>query len=235
MDTTENKSNKIKMIAGVVVLILIAVGGYMYFSKMKEGPKPEVVVTAEPVATVNGVNITKEAFDAQLATSITALKAQGVDLSASTTEAQVRTQVLNDLINTELVNQGIVAAKITATPQEVETQFQTLVTQLGGTAKLQEELTKAGLTEAKLKENIAKQLTVQKYLAANIDATSATVTDAEIKKYYDDNTKGKKDVPALKDVKEQIRQTLLQPKQQVLINAFLQVLRGKATVTTNLK
>jgi hypothetical protein len=235
MDTTEKKSSKMKIIVGLIVVALIALGGYMYFSKMKVETKSDLVTTVEPVATVNGVNITQEAFDSQLAASITALKAQGVDLSASTTDAQLRVQVLNDLINTELVNQGIKATNTGATAQEIEAQFQALVTQLGGTAKLQEELTKAQLTEAKLRENITRQLTVQKYLSANVNVASTTVTDAEIKKFYDDNTKGQTGVPALKDVKEQIRQQLLQQKQQVLINAFLETLRAKAKIETKLK
>ncbi len=235
MDTTEKKSSKMKIIVALIVVVLIAAGAYMYFSKMKDGTKSDLVTAVEPVATVNGVDITQEAYDTQLAASITALKSQGVDLSASSTEAQLRVQVLNDLINTELVNQQIKATNTVATGAEIEAQFQALVTQLGGAAKLQEELTKAQLTEAKLRENITRQLTIQKYLSANVNTSGVAVTDAEIKKFYDDNTKGQTGVPALKDVQEQIKQQLIQQKQQVLINAFLDTLRAKATIETKLK
>lgn len=239
-----------KVIGGVLALAIVAIGGYMVLGK-KSGVATStqpVATTVETVANVNGVEITKTEFDTQLAASITALKNQGVDTSASTTVQAIRTQVVNDLINNELVNQGVKAAGIAATQQEVDAQFQAIVTQLGGADKLAEQLKAAGLTESKLKENIGKQIAAQKFLLANINASSTAVTDSEIKKFYDDAVKAQTEankklpkgeepqpIPALKDVKAQIQQQLVGQKQQTQAAAFVQTLRAKAKVETTLK
>ncbi len=239
-----------KVIGGVLALAIVAIGGYMVLGKKNSGSATTqpVAATVETVAKVNGVAITQSEFDSQLAASITALKNQGVDTSASSSVQAIRTQVVNDLINNELVNQGVKAAGITATQQEVEAQFQAILTQLGGVDKLSEQLKAAGLTEAKLKENITKQIAAQKFLLANINASSTVVTDAEIKKFYDDavkaqteaNKKLPKDqkpqpIPALKDVRAQIEQQLVGQKQQTQAAAFVQALRAKAQIETTLK
>lgn len=218
---------------GAFVLVVLALGGYMIFGKKKTS---EPVVTVSPtVATVNGVNITEDQFNSQLATSIAALKAQNQDVTSPDKLSQIRTQVLNDLVNNELVNQGIVQAGITVAPADVDAQYSALVTQVGGADKMLAQLAQASTTEAAVRANIAKQLAVQAYLVKNVDVSKVTVTDAEIAKFYKDNTTGQTNVPALKDVSAQIKQQLLANKQQELVLAFISTLRAKAQVQTSLK
>ncbi len=238
-----------KVVGGVLALAIVAVGGYMVLGKKNGDVTAQpVATTVEAVAKVNGVDITQTDFDSQLAASITALKNQGVDVSASTTVETVRQQVLNDLINNELINQGVKASGITVTQQEIDTQYQAVITQLGGQDKLVEQLRLANLTDAKLKENISKQIAAQKFLLANISASSTEVTDAEIKKFYDDAVKAQEEankklpkdqkpqpIPTLKDVKAQIQQQLVAQKQQAQAASFVQALRAKAQVQTTLK
>ncbi|HEY0220670.1 MAG TPA: SurA N-terminal domain-containing protein [Candidatus Paceibacterota bacterium] len=225
--------NTKKIIVAILLLAIVGGGAYAYFVKYKKQPEVTKVETVS-VAKVNGVDITKAAFDSQLALAITTLKAQGVaDADSAEKLPTLKTQVLNDLINNELVNQGIAIAKISATQQEVDTQRASLVTQLGGEDKLKIEMDKAGLTEVKLMENITRQVLVQKYLIANINVASTTVTEAEISKFYKDNSAGQTNPPALKDVKEQIRQQITLNKQQVLVNEFLVALRAKAAISTD--
>jgi hypothetical protein len=109
------------------------------------------------------------------------------------------------------------------------------VTQAGGQDKFNEQLTAANLTDAQLRANIASQLAIQTFLLQNISTSSATVTEAEMKQFYDDNTKGQTDVPKYADVKAQIEQQLVQQKQQALVNDFIAKLKAQATITTNLK
>ena len=225
--------DKKKIISVAVIVLAVVVGGYLYYGK--SGANLPLVAKTETVAKVNGVDITKEAYESQLAASITAFKSQGIDVTASTTEAAIRAQVLNDMINNELVNQGIASAKITATPAEIDAQIQVITTQLGGEDKLKEEMAKAQITDAKLRENVSKQITIQKYLVMNINVASTTVSDAEVTKYYNDNVKGQTNAPALKDVKDQIKQQLTIQKEQALITAFIDTLRVKAQIETTVK
>jgi len=227
-----NTISKEKIIAGVIVLAVLLGIGYAYMSKSKQAAVVETP-KVESVASVNGVVIPKSAFDTQLAAAITNLKSQGVNTDDATQLAAIKTQVLNDLIGNELLNQAVVAAGVTTTPDEVEKQVQALIAQVGGADKFPAELAKANLTEAQLRVNIGKQLATQKYLLSKIDISTATATDAEVTKFYNDNVKGKAGAPALKDVTAQIKQQIINTKQQQLLAAFIQTLRQSAKVETS--
>lgn len=222
--------NREKIISiGVLVLVVVAVGSYAVFSKPKVEKQAEVA-KVESVATVNGVEIPKTTFDSQLATVIATYKTQGVNTDDATTTQQIRAQVLDDLINNELVAQGINKTGIQVTPEQIEAQRAALVTQLGGEDKLKAQIEASKITDAQLRENIAKQLAIQAYLLKNIDVSSAIATDVEIEQVYKDGIKDQKTPPKLKDVKEQIRQQIVNQKQQILVNAFIQKLRAESKI-----
>lgn len=224
---------KISVIAAIVLVVLGGVG-YKIFNKSKSAEVATAPVV-ETVAKVNGVDITKSAYDTQLASVIATLKSQGVDTDSATNSAQIKTNVLNDLIAAELLNQAVTASGVTATAEEVQKQAEAVIASLGGADKFAAELTKANITEAKFRENLARQLAVQKYLLSKINVATATASDAEIKAFYDQNIKGKTGAPALKDIKEQIKQTIINAKQQQLISAFIETLKPSAKIETTLK
>lgn len=221
--------SKEKVVSILVLIVVVgAIVGFAVYGKGKtSGETAKVDAT---VAVVNGVEIKQSAFDTQLASAISSLSAQGTDTTSTSSVAVIRGQVMDSLIANELVAEGVAKAGIKASDADVETQFQALVTQSGGAEKFAEQLKTANLTEAQLRANIANQLAIQAYLLQNIDAKSVVVTDAEIKKFYDDNSKGQTGVPPLKDVSAQIKQQLTLNKQQVLVNEFIAKLRAGATV-----
>ena len=228
--------NKIVSVAVVVIVVLAVIGFFMFRG---DGVAVPLTGSTESVATVNGVAIPKATYDTQLASALASLKTQGVDVENAEKLAQVKTQVLNDLISNELVNQGIVSAGIKATPEEIDTQVKAIVEQAGGQEKYNAELVKANITEAQLRDNVSKQIAVQKYLSANIDTSKVTVSDTEISKFYADYSKSQKDagvktVPTLKELSDQIKQQLTSDKQQALVNDFLVSLRAKAEVVISI-
>jgi peptidyl-prolyl cis-trans isomerase SurA len=218
---------------GVLVLLVAALGGYMMFGKSKT--EKSVAANSSAVAKVNGVPITEAAFNAQLGTTLANLNAQGVEATSTEQMNEVKNQVLDDLINNELVNQGIAQAGITVKPEDVNTQYLALVSQLGGQDKMNAQIKQASTTEAQVRSNIEQQMKIQAFLLKNIDVNLATVTDKEVSDYYKANTQGQKNVPALKDVSAQIKQQLVSAKQQQLILNFISTLRAKATIEKNLK
>jgi len=221
----------------VLVLVILAIGGYFVFGKNKM--QSPINNNVGSVATVNGVVISKTSYDAQLANSIASYKTQGVDVTDVTKLAQIKTEVLDNLIGDELLKQAVVAAGIKTAGEEVEKQFQDILTQAGGADALKAELVKNNLTEAQLRDNISKQLAIQTYLLQNIDIKSITVSDAEIAQFYADYSKaqtasGQKTIPALKDLSAQIKQQLISNKQQTLVANFITALRAKAKVEITL-
>ena len=218
-----------KVIITIVVLIVLAVLGYFAF--VRSG-------TAVPsVATVNGVVISKTTFDAQLASTIASYTTQGLDATSTAALAQIKTQVLNNLVATELLNQGAKAAGITASSTEVDAQYQALLTQAGGADQLKTQLTQNKMTDAQLRANIAQQLTIQAYLLQNIDVNSITASDAEVSAFYAQYSAAQKaagqTVPTLASLSAQIKQQIISNKEQTLIANFIAGLQAKATIATS--
>lgn len=220
--------NKEKIIS--IAVVVLVVGAIATFAFMGAGKKS----TSNSVAKVNGSEISREEYDKQLALVISNYKTQGVDTENVDILGQIKTQVLEDLINNKLVDAGIAEAGISATAEQVEAQYQLLVTQAGGVEKLNEQLTIANLTEAQLRENILKQIAIQAYLAKNIDVSTATASDEEAQQFYDTNVKSQQNAPAFDTIKDQIKAQIVANKQQQLINTFIASLRGKATIEKTL-
>ena len=229
--------NKNKIIAVLVVLVVImGIGLYKSGSGKVMDKAADTKLTPEvaSVAKVNGVALSQAIFETQLAAAVASYKGQGINVEDPAKLGQIKTQVLNNLINNELVAQGASKSGVAVTGAEVEKQFQDLVAQTGGIDKFKVQLAAAKLTEDQLRGNIARQLVIQKYLQGNINTKSITVSDAEIAKFYADNSKGQKNVPALKTISPQIKQQLLLDKQQSLVNAFVTSLREGAKIETSI-
>ncbi|MSU45212.1 MAG: hypothetical protein EXS47_01095 [Candidatus Zambryskibacteria bacterium] len=218
-----------------LVLVVGAVVGYSIFDLGKSSKTAVNEVKSESVAVVNGVAIPRDQYDTQLSSVLASLKTQGVDVSTEAKVAEVRTQVLNDFINNELVAQGVIKAGITPTAEEVEKQYQAILTQAGGAEGMKAELVKANLTDAQLRLNITKQLAVQAYLLKNINMASITVTDAEVAQFYKEYSAANKNVSPLKDLSAQIKQQITVNKQQALVANFVASLRTGASIETTLK
>ena len=227
-----SKGGKNKVVAVVIILIVILVAGYFV---MKKGGVTGASTAS--VATVNGVPILKSAFDTQLASAIASYQAQGINATSTDQLAQIKNQVLDNLINNEVLNQAVKAAGIVTSSADVEKQYQALLTQAGGADKLQAEMVQSKITEAQLRTNIAQQLAIQTYLLQNINVNSITASDAEIAQFYAQYSAAQKasgqTVPALATLSAQIKQQIISNKEQTLATQFIAALRAKATIATS--
>lgn len=221
----------------ILVLLILIVGGYLIFGK---GKISNPFVKAPSVATVNGVAILKATFDAQLQNAVASYKAQGTDITLDAAKfAQLKAQILDALINNEVLNQAAKAAGITASSTLVDNQYQTILSQEGGVAKLAADLAKNNLTDAQLRQNIANQLADQTYLLQNINVSAITVSDAEIAAFYAQYSAVQKTasstaaVPALKDLSAQIKQQIITNKENSLVADLVASLRAKANIATS--
>jgi SurA N-terminal domain len=229
---SKKSGNGKKIVVAIVVLIILAVGGYFIFKHGGAGIMP-----SPSVATVNGVAISKSAFDTQLTST---LASYGVSAASTTPDqlAQIKQQVLSNMIDNELLKQGAKAAGVTASSTEVDAQYQTLLTQNGGADGLKAALVKAGLTDAQLRQNIADQLVIQAYLLKNIDVSAITASDAEIAAFYaqysaQQKAAGTATVPALATLSAQIKQQIISNKENTLVSNFIATLQTSATIATS--
>jgi hypothetical protein len=225
----------VKIIVSLVVLAIIGFGIYFFGFRESDDTGNEQGASANlegNVALVNGKAIPKSVFDSGFANALASFTSQGVDVQNPENLSQIRTQVLNDLINNELLVQGVAASGIKANAEEVDREIQAILDQAGSQEAFEKQLADAGLTEDKLRENISNQLVTQAYLLQSVDVDSVTVTDEEVRKFYDDSKVQQPDLPPFEEVKDQARQQLLLSRQQALVNQFIESLRAKAIIET---
>ncbi|MEX1027416.1 MAG: SurA N-terminal domain-containing protein [Candidatus Paceibacterota bacterium] len=181
------------------------------------------------VAVVNGVEISRENFEAQQAQ---VAATQGFDPTAidAETEATLRSQVLDSLIAQELLSQTVASANIEVPESQVETQLQTVASQFGSTDEFDAALEAEGLTEASLREQVASEIAIQIYLEEELSLSSITASEEEITTAYEEIDAAQSDVPALEEARNQVVEFVEQQKQQEIIAQHVAELRSQAKV-----
>ena len=233
-------SAKKKYLLALVVVILIVLGGIWYFLNSTDTPSEQagtVSVTKnypDVVATVNG----EEVFKADLIESIASLgqqvQAQGVDLSNPEAQVLIEQQAMVSLINARLLLQAAAAADVTASDDAVTLQFEQLATQLGGPEALAEQMALLGLSDEKVREDIAEQLIINQYLDEEIPLDSLNVTNEEVQAFYDEIAAGGVELPPLEDVAAQIAAQLSSEKRQAQLQVLIDGLREVAEIETQI-
>ncbi len=224
-----------KNIVAVLVVVVVIGGAIWYLSSTgKLGmPTPSTSTTAtttsDTVATVNGEAISRTQLttaEGQLATQ------QGLSATSSAVLAQMQTQALNALVSQVLLRQAAQKSGIVASSTQVDAQIAADKKQLGTDAAYQQALITQGLTENDLRTQIAAALVMQGYLDQTLNLSAVTATDAEVQAAYKQLSTGQTNVPPLKQVSAQVKQLVIQQKQQQLINALADKLRTTADVKT---
>ncbi|MBP3923859.1 peptidylprolyl isomerase [bacterium] len=97
----------------------------------------------------------------------------------------IQDRVVNELIVNTLLQQEAEKRGINVTEEQVNKTVEDLMNQVGGNKELGRILKQHGLTEKQFREDVKKELTM-KELAKSVGNVS--VSDAEVKKYYQQNT-----------------------------------------------
>lgn len=213
-------------IGSVVAVILVGVGGWYAFTSgsLGKGGGPAAAGAAETVAVVNGEHIPRSMLDAA--------KAQLATPGATTTTAQaaIQKQALDSVIGRVLLLQAATQAGHTASTTAVDAQIEAAKAQLGGQAGFDTQLAEQGLTEEALRVQMSENIVIQAYLEQELHLSTLTATDAEVQAAYDQVSAGQQGVPALSEVKEQIRQLVIGQEQQQLILGQVEKLRAAGIV-----
>lgn len=138
-------------------------------------------------ATVNGTEITveqvKERFEQ--AKSSPQVAQQLEQDPAGTAEANVQAQILTTLVVSELLEQWAADLDIEATDEEVATERDALIQQIGGQEAFDAAVEEAGLSDEDVDLQI-RQRVLQNEISAKVGEDSE-VTDADIESFYEEN------------------------------------------------
>jgi hypothetical protein len=191
----------------------------------------EFFKASQAAAVVNGAEISVLDFESTLQQLTKNTDQQGVDPTDETVVADLRNQAIESLVNTELLKQAALAANIEASDTDVEARYQQIAESLGGAEALMTRMEEFGVTEEMLRRDIRNDILIQTHIDTAVDVTSATVSEDEIKGFYDQVASSNQGaVPPLDEVRSQIEENLRFQKQQELVSAYVEDLRSKATI-----
>lgn len=141
--------------------------------------------TESKVATVNDVVITQAQFDLEMGRVQERFRQSG--RSPGQPElAQIRQAVLDNLIARELLYQESKKKGFKGNEEEVNGQLKALRARFPSEAEFQTGLTKMNITEADLRSQIEQDITIRQFINDTF-VDKVTVSEAEIKAYYDNN------------------------------------------------
>lgn len=137
---------------------------------------------AVPVMVVNGIEVSDVEISAAKQVLTAQLRGQTVD------ETMLTRRAVDQVIARVLLGAAAREAKVQADQKEVDAAIEQQRQMAGGPEKLAESLKQAGLTEAELRRITAETLAVRRYIETALLAT-LTVTDEDLKAYYESHTK----------------------------------------------
>lgn len=218
------------LLGGGLVLLLILLGGaYLY----REGKLPIAGLGAatdsragEVVARVDGAEIMRGELDKRVAQAI---KAQP-QMEGQPVDAALEQQVLDELINMQLILNVAKSSNVNISDEQVDTELSNLVTQMGGEETFEQQLSLVGMTRDELRVSMRNDLTARAVINANTDVENVTVSDDDVRNMYDEQVAGQEGAPEFEQVSEMIRDQLSQQQSGVIVSAYLEELRGKASI-----
>src|SRR3989338_816144 len=225
------KSSKKKFIAvAIALLVLGGAGSYLLPDSFNIWSKLNISMSGNAAAVVNGEKISTEELDSRIEQAKEIIQNQGVNLGDEKALAEVKKQMLNDMINEKILLQNAEKGGFAATSAEVQTAYDQLAAQFKTEEDFQKELTARKVTEKEVKERLAKQMTLNKYVEQNIDLKSISATDEEINTLYKNYSTQQKNMPELGEIKNQLADQVKQQKTRTMIFDFIEKIKKDADI-----
>ena len=218
----------VKRVLIIVAVVALAAAGYWFL-----WPKADVV------AIVNGQAISRTELAARLEDVKLQYSMYGMELTAAM-EAELATEILDDLIDEALLLQGAKAAGVEVSEAEIEDYYELLVASYGGEAAFLALLAETNNTTETIKVSIGQHMTIQQYersyIEANVPPELLVITEEEILELYAYYTMFIEDIPPLAEVSHHLEQELYEEKVAELdiLRNLLQQLRAEATIEIRL-
>ena len=171
------QSKRLAQIAAIFVGILI------FLPAMAEEEKP--ADTDQKIAVINGVVISQKQFNKELTIHLDRISRQGQQMSDAQM-AELKKNVLEGLIEREVLYQESQKTGIKITDQAVDEQLAAIKKRFPSEEEYKKALSAMNLTEDEVKAQIARGLAIRELINQEI-MNKITISDEEIKAYYDAN------------------------------------------------
>ena len=220
-EAPSRKGRWLGIVITIIVLVLLAGAAYVF---TKGGSGEDVL------ASVNGIAITQVDVDLRISHAKTGLEAQGLNLSDPETSSLLKSQALEEIINEMIVLTDAEAKGITVTEAEIDAQYAQIRGRFTTDEEFATELEKNSFTEATLRENVRRELVIQKYVTQIASASTLSITEGEVTAFYTQLQGQTEDLPPLTDLRGEIETQLKNQKLAAAVQTVVQELRSKATI-----
>ncbi len=232
----KNKNNKSFWIAGIIVLVILAVGALLYFTDIIPKDTFSLIknnltnkseqMDKEKAALVNDEIISKGELQAR----VKQVNAQTQGTSSITQEQ--KEQILQQMIDEELLYQKAQDEGIKASDDKISEQYDKTVQQFDNEDQFKKALEQNDLSEEDLKSNIERSIVLNKYIEQVKENSDLEVSDEEVEKFYEQNVSGQQGAPELSKIKGQIKQSLIQQKVGQKIDQIITNFKEEAEIQT---
>jgi peptidyl-prolyl cis-trans isomerase C len=175
------------LLYNVIVLLTISFICGNALAEEKAAPATEPLKEAV-VVEVNGVTFTQKELDEKIERTLASVQSMVPPEQLGQFKANLKDKLVEDFVTRTLINEQIEKNKITIDEAEVDEAMKEVESKAPPGMTLEEMLKQGGITVEELKENIEFSLRANKLFEKEIQ-TDYVPTDAEIKKYYNDNKK----------------------------------------------
>ncbi|MDQ0229419.1 SurA N-terminal domain-containing protein [Metabacillus malikii] len=183
------------------------------------------------VAIVNGKEIKGTEYNQILTSLQTSSYQNGLDPTSEETAKQLKEETLNSIVGQELLMQEINKKGYTASEDEINKQLETEKARFEKEEDFEKALESSKLTIDDLKEQIKENVIISQYLEKDMKVDE--VKEEEVKELYTSLTKNLDDsseTPKYEDVKESLKEKLVQDKTAAAIRTKIEELRKNAEV-----
>lgn len=168
------------------------------------------------VATINGEELTGQAYNPVMVQLKQVYQMQGLDLTDESLQSDMQQQVLEIIVGNKLILLDAADKGYVADEQAVEEQYTLVVESFESEEEMKDTLAKHYLTPELMKQEIQQENILQTYISKELVADP--VTDDQIQAYYDAwAAQAGENALELAEVRDQIQTTLAQQAVQELL------------------
>lgn len=207
--------------------------------EMPEMPEPDLEGLPDPVAEVNGSEITLEEFSGVYESRFQQFAMEAMMSGQEVDEGPIRDQVLQSMIGNELLFQEAASRDYDITEEDVDAELEEIA---AGSGVSSEEFLAAmdeqGMDGEQVRDELRTRAAVERLIADESDDVSPS--SDEVRDYYDElveqyEAAGSEDeIPPFEEAEEFIEQQLAGEREGQAVNAIVERLREDADVTIHI-
>lgn len=220
----------LSLVLGLVVSAAFGIFDYLRERGEADGSPEDVV------AMVNGEEIIRQDYSFQLDYMKSMHEMQGIDFGRSDSQdllRQLEYQALEELINQRLILQVAREKNMEVSQQEVQKEYEEVVSQFDDEEDLLSELEEMNLTRESFMTLIEEQLLFAQYMESymeKVDPKEMEVSEEELETLYSLYSSQVEDMPEYEEVKGQLEEELKDQKYNQVVNLMVQDIRAESDI-----